>query len=114
MTLAARRFPDTITRRRRAPGERNGLGEWVPGAVTETDLRASVQPLKLEDADLEGGVRLQERLKVYIPQPHALIAAFGDREADRVLVDGAEYVTESSSTWIGNSAHTKAVLLREG
>ena len=111
--LAARRFPDTITRRRRAPGDRNVFGEWVQGAVTETDLRASVQPLKLEDADVEGGARLQERLRVYVPGLHALIAAFGDREADRVLVDGAEYVVESSSTWSGNSAHTKAVLLRE-
>ena len=112
--LAARRFPDTITRRRRAPGDRDDLGEWVPGVVTETALPASVQPLKLEDADEEGGSQLQERLKVYIPQPHALIAAFGDREADRVLVgEEEEYVVESSSTWIGTSAHTKAVLLRE-
>ena len=111
--LTARRFPDTITRRRRAPGGRSDLGEWVPGAVAETDLLASVQPLELEDVEAVRGTRLRDRLRVFIPQPHALIAAFGDREADRVLVDGAEYVVESSSTWSGNSAHTKAVLLRE-
>ena len=46
MTLSLRRFPDRIVRRREAPGDRNNAGEFVPGAITEIELRASVQPLK--------------------------------------------------------------------
>ncbi|MDE0052601.1 MAG: hypothetical protein OXO52_22695 [Rhodospirillales bacterium] len=73
--FAPRRFPDTITRKRTAPGgyER---GQYVEGAVTETTLRASVQPLAIEDSDFVGGAQLVERLKVYVPQLDALLAAF--------------------------------------
>ena len=74
MSLAPRRFPDTITRKRTAPG---GFvrGSYQPGATTETELAASVQPLALEDSDLVGGSQLVERLKVYIPEEDALVAA---------------------------------------
>ena len=75
MTLALRRFPESITRRRQASGTRNRAGEWVPGAVEETELRASVQPLKLEDVDMEDGSRLSEMLKVYTPAHESLLAA---------------------------------------
>ena len=73
--LAIRRFPDTITRRRQEPGDYNLYGEWVEGAMVGTVLAASVQPLKLEDSDLVGGVQLSERLRVYVPAPDALAAA---------------------------------------
>ena len=109
--LSARRFPDTITRRRQGPGGFNQYGEFEPGAVQETEFKASIQPLKLEDLDTTGGARVSHRLKVYIPEPGALAAAFGDAEADQVLVDGLEYVVEESKTWRGS--HTRAVLLRE-
>ena len=65
MRLATRRFPDTIVRRREMPGRYNDYGEWEPGPTVDVELRASVQPLALEDADLAGGVQLQHRLKVY-------------------------------------------------
>ena len=65
--LSPRRFPDTIVRRRQGPGGRNRFGEFEPGATVETLLRASVQPLDLEDRDISGeGARLVERLKVYV------------------------------------------------
>lgn len=110
MTFAPRRFPDTITRRRQAPGAFNDFGEWVPGATAETTMRASVQPLSLDDVDTAGGVQSVERLKVYVPQPAALAAAFDDREADRVLVNGLDYVVEESRSWRGS--HTRATILR--
>ena len=50
-----RRFPDTITRRRQAAGHYDAHGEWVPGTVVDVELRASVQPLGTEDAELVGG-----------------------------------------------------------
>ena len=64
--LAARRFPDTIVRRREMPGYRDDVGEWMPGATADENLRASVQPLALADADLVGGVQLVHRLKVFV------------------------------------------------
>ena len=39
-----------------------------------------------------------------------LVAAFSDREADLVQIDGADYVVEVSEAW---GSHTEAVLLRE-
>ena len=111
MTLAPRRFPDRITRRRQAPGETNVFGEFVPGAITEVEFAASVQPLALEDSDLTGGASLVERLKVFVPAAGALGAAFEDREADEVTYNGVTYVVEESRSWPGS--HTRATVLRE-
>ena len=110
MRLAARRFPDTLTRKRTMPGHRNEFGEYVEGSVEETTLRASVQPMSLEDADDAGGVSVSERLSVYVPEPDALSAAFEDSTADTVEVDGLEYLVEQSQSWRGH--HTRAILLR--
>lgn len=110
MTLAARRFPDTITRRRQGPGDYSEVGQWVPGPITETELRASVQPLDLADNDIEGGSQLTERLKVYVGEPDALVAAFDDREADEVVIGGETFTVIESRSW---PTHTRATLLRE-
>ena len=110
MRLSARRFPHSITRKRQLPGEFNDFGEFEPGAVEEVELRANVQPISLEEQDAAEGGRLDQRLRVYVPQPDALIAAFEDRQADAVLVDGVEYTVERSRSWCGS--HTRATLLR--
>ena len=109
--LAARRFPDTITRKRTAPGRYNQYGEYEPGMVTETELRASLQPMSLKDADFAGGVQVSHRLSVHVPEPGALSAAFEDDAADRVVVGGLAYAVEESQSWRGS--HTRAILLRE-
>ena len=111
MTLSLRRFPQTITRRRQGPGVFDSCGEFQPGATTETELRASVQPLSIKDEDLEEGSRLTEKIKVYVPNENALLAAFDDREADKVVYAGETYVVEESRSWPGG--HTRATLLRE-
>lgn len=111
MRLAARRFPDTLTRKRTMPGHRNEHGEYVEGAVEETTLRASVQPLLLEDADEVGGVSVSHRLSVYVPEPDALAAAFDEASADEVVVDGVTFTVEQSQSWRGH--HTRAILLRQ-
>ena len=77
----------------------------------ETALRASVQPLSLEDSDFAGGVSVSHRLTVFVPQPGALSAAFDEALADTVIVDGDEYVVEQSQSW--RRSHTRAILLRE-
>lgn len=113
MKIAARRFPDSIVRRRRTAGYFDNVGRPVEGTVTETTHRASVQPLALEDVDLlgGGGVQAVERLKCYIPEPDALSAAFQDNEADEVVLDGRTFVVEEVRSWRGS--HTRATLLRE-
>ena len=136
MRLAARRFPDVLTRLRERPGDRNQYGEWQPGTVDEDDLRASVQPIRLEDNDSSGPTVLSHRLKVYIPHGRRtargaffgsafgadfdhrrpagtapeLAAAFGDRQADKVRYNSNVYVVEQSEAW---PTYTRAVLLRE-
>ena len=110
MTLAARRFPDTIIRRRTAPTTFNMYDEPTPGTVEEVELRASVQPLSTEDLDAVEGARLVERLKVYVPLPGALVAAFEDSTADEVVYDGKMYTVEESRSWPGS--HTRATILR--
>ena len=111
MTLSPRLFPDTITRRRTTGGGFNEFGEPIEGVVTETELRANVQPMTLEDSDFAGGVSVSERLSVYVPAAAALSAAFDDGDADVVVVDGDTFIVESSQSWRGS--HTRAILLRE-
>ena len=89
---------------------RNQFGEFVPGMVTETELRASVQPMSLKDADFAGGVQVSHRLSVHVPEPDALSAAFEDDAADRVVVGGLAYAVEESQSWRGSQ--TRAILLR--
>ena len=101
----------TIVRRRRAPGHHGALGKWVEGAATATTFRAVVQPIKLEDVDTEGGVRIRHRLRIYIADPDALRAAVDDGEGDQVDVDGDAYVVERSESWPGS--HVEAILFRE-
>ena len=112
MTYSPRRFPHRITRRRQEPGTTNAFGQFQPGATTEVEFAASVQPLKLDDADIAGGVGLVERWVAFVPEENALRAAFEEsREADQVVVFGTTFVVEESRSWPGS--HTRATLLRE-
>ena len=147
-TLSPRRFKDVITRRRTMPGGANEFGEFISGAIRETLLQASIQPMAIEDKDFVGGSQLQARVKIYVASAEveliieqdtllwngepltwaaaplswgkivqnespgaALRAAFEDSVADRVIVDGAEYVVEESRFWA--RSHTRATVLRE-
>ena len=99
----------TITRRREAPGS-YVAGEWAAGAITETALAASVQPLVLEDSDFVGGAQLSDRRKVFVEGASALVAAFDGANADLVVIDHEVFVVEESMSW---PDHTEAVVLRE-
>ena len=128
------------------PGQRNSYGEWVPGQTADVELRACVLPLKTEDADLEGGVQLVRRLKMFVlpvrsrvstaaatllyggdpltlhgspltlfagsasMDADALAAAFEAAGADRVIIDGVEYIVETSENW---RSYSRATILRE-
>ena len=108
-----RRFPDTITRRRRSPVDYNEYGDRVQAYEAETEMRAAVQPLSLEDSDLVGGSQLIERLKVYVPASSGDLRAASDDDgsgADKVVYRGKLYVVEESRAW---PKFTRATLLRE-
>ena len=116
--LSLRRFPNEIVRRRQSAGDHDINGRWQPGEIVEAILPASVQPLNLADDDLAGGAQLVERLKIFCPvglepsgDAQPLVAAFDDREADRVLYEGNEYVVVESRTW--PNRHCRATMLRE-
>lgn len=108
---ASRLFPHTVTRRRYGAAGYTDYGKYEVGAPIETDFRASVEPLKLEDIDTVGGAQLSDQIRVYIPEPDALAAAHDDKPADRVVFDGDEYTVVQSQSWI--ESHTAAILLRE-
>ena len=111
MRLAARRFPDRIVRTRRGADTVNRFGETIPGPVTLTELRASLQPISNADLDLVEGSRLVERWTAFVPEPDALLAARDDAVADEVTIGGrGDFIVERAEVW-GN--HTKANLLRE-
>ena len=108
--LSPRRFPETIIRRRVGEGS-YVLGQYRPGKPVDTDLRANVQPLALEDSDFVGGAQVVERIKVYVPASSGnLQAAFETMAADQVLYGGKVYTVEESRTW---PRFTRATLLRE-
>ena len=116
--LAAAGVMTEIVRLREAPGGYDDTGRWQPGEVTETTLLASVQPLGLADAETVGGAQLRDRRRVFVPDARPLgdlddaplVAAFSDREADRVRLAAGVFVVEFSESWPG---HVEAVLLRE-
>ena len=117
MNLPPQAFPERLVRRRQDVGGWNEYGEFIPGAVVEIPLRASIEPLGLEaELDLRGpshpGSTAVHRLKVYISEPDALRAAWEDRGGDTVLAGGVEYTVEQSHSWRGS--HTVATLVRSG
>ena len=107
-----RRFPDTITRRRRSPVDYDRYGDRVKAYEAETEMRCTVQPLSLEDRDLVSGAQLVERLKVYVPASEGDLRAAADDlgEADKVVYRGKVYTVEESRTW---PRFTRATILRE-
>ena len=107
-----RRFPDRITRRRRSPVDYDRFGDRVDAYMVETELRAAVQPIALEDSDLVSGAQLVERLKVYVPASSGDLRAASDDlgEADQVDYKGRRYTVEESRAW---PKFTRATLLRE-
>ena len=107
--MRPKRFPDTITRRRESPGMRNNFGEWIPGSTTDEEFSASVQPVSLEDENLLEGARSIERIKVLIPEPDVLRAAFDDAAADVVVFESREFTTEKTMAW---PKHTAAIASR--
>ena len=107
-----RRFPDTITRRRRSPVDYDAFGDYVQAYWVEAELRCAVQPIALEDSDLVSGAQLVERVKVFVPTSEGDLRAASDdlSEADKVVYRGKTYTVEESRTW---PKFTRATLLRE-
>ena len=111
-------FPHEITRKRSGPPSRDFYNELVPGVVVETALRASVQPIELQDVPTEAGQQFSGRLRAFVPDNQvpgetgaALAGAFDGSLADRVEYDGLTYSIDVTKHWRGS--HVVAELLRE-
>ena len=88
--LAARRFPDRIVRDGGTGRTRStSTANRIPGPVTLTEHRASLQPIANEDLDLVEGTRLLRTMdRLTFPEPEALIAAREFEPADMVTLHG--------------------------
>ena len=109
--LSLRRFPHEIVRRRQAPGQFNRAGEFVPGAVTEAILPASIQPAKLEDLDLPEGSRYSERLAVFVPVGVERVVGTGDVltwAGDVLLLDGEPLTLGGVSGYVADDSEPLA------
>ena len=113
-----RRFPHEIFRQRSGPPSRNFYNELVPGPIVSTALRASVQPIELQDVPTEAGQQLSGRLRAFVPDNQvpgetgpALRGAVVDGLADAVEFGGIRYAVDKSEHWRGS--HVVAELLRE-
>ena len=62
-----RRFPDTVTRRRRSGGSFNDDGRWDTGTVTEVEMPARVLPHRLEAKAFADGLQRYNQIVVYLP-----------------------------------------------
>ena len=112
MRLSSRRFPDRIIRRREMPGDYKQHGEYEPGPTSDVELRASVQPERLEDTNEVGGGRLSERWTVYVlpaADGTTLAGAFDNASADKVLWQGEIYNVIESQNW---PSYTRALIGR--
>ena len=107
-----RRWPDTVVRLREAPGSFDGTGRRTPGAVTETTLPASVQPLGLSSLPGEPGDQYLDRLRLFVPNLER--AAAGSAQAlawgASVLLWGGDRLDWGTSTGGGLRASDGAPL----
>lgn len=108
---------ETIIRRRFAAGSRGTDGRYVPGAATDTPIRASVQPLRGVDLQtLEEGDRQRDPKRVYTDSDLRTTNqhATPKTKADHVIIDSVVYQVRTVDTWRGTSPipHVKAIVLR--
>lgn len=105
---------EPITRRRYAAGSRGSDGRWTRGAVTDTDLFATVQPANARDLQiLPEGLRQRDAIKLYTDDAVLRTAnQNGQGDADEVVVDGVSYEVQSIARQRAVMAHYKALATR--
>jgi len=89
---------------REQPGDRDGHGEWTPGASVTTPVRGAVLPMDLADErlqrlNLEGGARLIEAIEVFLSasaDAQPLRTGVGQTGGDVLRVDGKDFQVASS------------------
>ena len=99
----SRRFRESATLIRQAPGARNEYGEWVPGPETRTDVVVvSAPPDKAEMLDiLPEGARLSESRMFWIEGQYVDAVQFdsGSTEGDVIERDGVRYAIRRIEDW---------------
>ena len=108
--LETRRFPHVVFRRRYAVGY--DLQDRPVNTATDTIFAASVQPVGSERDLRPEGVRLSDKLRVYIPQPGVLRGVENGMPSDDLVVDGNLYSVGDFISFSGS--HTTANVERKG
>lgn len=103
---------ETITLKRKAAGTYVN-GRWVPGSVTTSSIRATVEPMKPQELQIlpEG---LRSRLPIYIYTNEELkTASVADsKEPDILTYNDLDYEVHQVQNWTQMIPHFKVMCLR--
>ena len=95
----------TITRRRFNTGTRDSdTGEYSQGAFTDTEIKASIQPVDTSQQATIEGFRAEESIKVFSSEP--VRVKRHDLEADQLIIDDEIFIVMQAMVW---PTHTHAV-----
>ena len=107
-------FVKDIVLKRESPGENDSTGEYVPGSVTEYELKGSVQPsTDSERRNLPEGETITEAITVYITtrdrdEIRPLRVGTSPTNSDIIFVNSLNYAVRFSQDWSENG-YLKAV-----
>lgn len=105
-------FAETVTRTTTAPGSFvNGI--YVPGATTDTDIIASVQPMNAEEMknypELQ---RSSEVFKLYTSEVLQVANEATGAVADVITMRGKQYQVQRVEPWEYAFSFSKAIVTR--
>lgn len=106
-------FRKTIVLKRPAAGDYNTSGEWVEGAVTQSNIKASVQPATTEDLQsLPENRRQLGAYRLYSDTAFQPVTEDG-ANPDVVEINGEDYEIAQVMPWQnGVVPHYKAIAVR--
>lgn len=110
LTPTLNRFSVTATRRRYASGTYNSAGDWVPGAYTDTAIKAVIQPAKPEDTQyLVENLRSTEMVNIWSETELRLLKQGASQDPDFVVYGSKVYKLVAVEHFIVPSEYYKAL-----
>lgn len=104
---------EPVTLRSFAPGTRNALGGFDPGAATDTPIFGSVQPLEgVDRAILPEGERHRDGIKVYTKSPVRPVDQYTQQIGQQFIVDGVVFEVWNAARQRSIIPHYRAFALR--
>lgn len=110
LTPTLNRFSVTATRRRHAAGTYNSGGDWVPGAYTDTTIKAVIQPAKPADTQfLIENLRSVEMVNIWTETELRTVKQGVAQDPDFVLYGGKVYKVVATEHYIVPSEYYFAI-----